>query len=104
MIYCRFIIDGVITLPIALYGFLIFPDLPATTKAFYLTEEARTRLFGCRLASYQCRSSVVLGFRNELWRMIVSSPNHLRSQMKDHLGTLFVASSEVGDGTLAVYS
>lgn len=36
----RFIIDGIITLPIALYGFLIFPDLPATTKAFYLTEEA----------------------------------------------------------------
>ncbi|KAG6911707.1 hypothetical protein DXG01_007957 [Tephrocybe rancida] len=36
-----FIIDGVITLPIALYGFLIFPDLPATTKAFYLTTEER---------------------------------------------------------------
>ena len=35
----RFIIDGVITLPIALYGFLIFPDVPANTKAFYLTEE-----------------------------------------------------------------
>ncbi|KAL4241411.1 MFS transporter superfamily protein [Abortiporus biennis] len=36
-----FIIDGVITLPIALYGFLIFPDVPATTRAFYLTEEER---------------------------------------------------------------
>ncbi|GBE79336.1 Pantothenate transporter liz1 [Sparassis crispa] len=36
-----FIIDGVITLPIAFYGFLVFPDLPATTKAFYLTEEER---------------------------------------------------------------
>lgn len=35
----RFIIDGVITLPIALYGFLVFPDVPATTKAFYLSEE-----------------------------------------------------------------
>jgi hypothetical protein len=34
-----FIIDGIITLPIALYGFLIFPDVPATTTAFYLTEE-----------------------------------------------------------------
>lgn len=103
MIYCRFIIDGVITLPIALYGFLIFPDLPATTKAFYLTEEARTRLFGCRLASYQYRSSVVLGFRNELWRMIVSSLSRLRSRMRGHLGTLFVVSSEVGGGMLAVY-
>lgn len=37
---CRsFIIDGVITLPIALYGFLVFPDVPTTTRAFYLTEE-----------------------------------------------------------------
>ncbi|THV08700.1 MFS general substrate transporter [Dendrothele bispora CBS 962.96] len=36
-----FIIDGVITLPIALYGFFFFPDVPATTKAFYLTEEER---------------------------------------------------------------
>ncbi|KDQ64712.1 hypothetical protein JAAARDRAFT_118003 [Jaapia argillacea MUCL 33604] len=35
-----FIIDGVITLPIALYGFIVFPDVPATTNAFYLTEEA----------------------------------------------------------------
>ncbi|KZP04351.1 MFS general substrate transporter [Athelia psychrophila] len=36
-----FIIDGIITLPIALYGFLVFPDVPATTKAFYLSEEER---------------------------------------------------------------
>ena len=35
----RFIIDGVITLPIALYGFLIFPDVPATTNVFYLSDE-----------------------------------------------------------------
>ena len=38
---CRFIVDGAITLPIALYGFLIFPDVPATTKAFYLSEEVQ---------------------------------------------------------------
>lgn len=36
-----FIIDGIITLPIALYGFLVFPDVPATTRAFYLSEEER---------------------------------------------------------------
>ncbi|PCH41303.1 MFS general substrate transporter [Wolfiporia cocos MD-104 SS10] len=36
-----FIIDGVITLPIALYGFLVFPNIPATTSAFYLTDEER---------------------------------------------------------------
>ncbi|APA08478.1 hypothetical protein SS1G_02173 [Sclerotinia sclerotiorum 1980 UF-70] len=32
-----FIIDGLITLPIALYGFFLFPDTPTTTSAFYLT-------------------------------------------------------------------
>lgn len=37
----RFIIDGIITLPIALYGLAIFPDVPATTKAFYLTQEVQ---------------------------------------------------------------
>ncbi|PFH52537.1 hypothetical protein AMATHDRAFT_139535 [Amanita thiersii Skay4041] len=36
-----FIIDGVITLPIALYGFLVFPNLPSATKAFYLSEQER---------------------------------------------------------------
>ena len=35
----RFIIDGIITMPIALYGFLVFPDVPATTKAFYLSKD-----------------------------------------------------------------
>ncbi|RDX53677.1 MFS general substrate transporter [Lentinus brumalis] len=36
-----FIIDGVITMPIALYGFFMFPDVPTTTKAFYLSDEER---------------------------------------------------------------
>lgn len=31
-------------MPIALYGFLMFPDVPTTTKAFYLSEEV-----GCPL-------------------------------------------------------
>lgn len=35
----RFIVDGIITLPIALYGYLVFPDVPAITNAFYLTDE-----------------------------------------------------------------
>ncbi|KAI1175800.1 major facilitator superfamily domain-containing protein [Nemania sp. FL0916] len=37
-----FIIDGLITIPVAIYGFLLFPDTPATTKAFYLTEAEKT--------------------------------------------------------------
>jgi MFS transporter, ACS family, pantothenate transporter len=37
-----FIIDGLITLPIALYGLLLFPDTPRTTKAPYLTGDERS--------------------------------------------------------------
>ncbi|KAL0582005.1 hypothetical protein V5O48_000063 [Marasmius crinis-equi] len=37
-----FIIDGIITLPIAFYGFFVFPDVPAVTKAFYLSDEERS--------------------------------------------------------------
>jgi len=36
-----FIIDGIITLPIAVFGFLYFPDLPETTTASYLTVEEK---------------------------------------------------------------
>jgi ACS family pantothenate transporter-like MFS transporter len=36
-----FLLDGVITLPVALYGFLLFPDTPATTTAPYLSPAER---------------------------------------------------------------
>ncbi|KAB2578868.1 putative pantothenate transporter protein [Lasiodiplodia theobromae] len=36
-----FIIDGLITLPVAIYGFLLFPDTPSTTKAPYLSASER---------------------------------------------------------------
>ncbi|TVY85406.1 Pantothenate transporter liz1 [Lachnellula suecica] len=36
-----FIIDGLITLPIAIYGLCLFPDTPSTTSAFYLTSSER---------------------------------------------------------------
>ncbi|KAF2196711.1 MFS general substrate transporter [Delitschia confertaspora ATCC 74209] len=36
-----FIVDGIITLPVALYGYLLFPDTPTTTTAPYLSEEEK---------------------------------------------------------------
>ncbi|KAF2758700.1 MFS general substrate transporter [Pseudovirgaria hyperparasitica] len=36
-----FIIDGIITLPIALYGFLLFPNTPSTCNAPYLSASER---------------------------------------------------------------
>ncbi|KAG5952878.1 hypothetical protein E4U53_007638 [Claviceps sorghi] len=37
-----FIIDGLLTVPIALYGVVFFPDTPQTTTAFYLTEAEKS--------------------------------------------------------------
>ncbi|KKK26298.1 putative MFS pantothenate transporter [Aspergillus rambellii] len=37
-----FIIDGLITVPIALYGLLLFPDTPTTTRAPYLSPSEKT--------------------------------------------------------------
>lgn len=33
-----FIIDGIITIPVALSGFLLFPGIPDSPKAFFLSE------------------------------------------------------------------
>lgn len=33
--------DGVISIPIAIWGFFGIPDLPHTTKAFYLNKDDR---------------------------------------------------------------
>ena len=37
-----FVIDFLITMPVAIYGFLFFPDTPSSTAARYLTPEERT--------------------------------------------------------------
>ena len=36
-----FIIDGLITLPVAIFGFISFPDLPENTKAPYFSAEEK---------------------------------------------------------------
>ena len=41
-----FIVDGVVSLPIALAGFLFIPDVPETSRAFYLDSDVRG--FFCR--------------------------------------------------------
>ncbi|KAF9469023.1 major facilitator superfamily domain-containing protein [Collybia nuda] len=58
-----FIIDGIITLPIALYGFLVFPDLPAITNAFYLSKEERL------LASRRLESEVQVARHPLSWNL-----------------------------------
>lgn len=36
-----FIVDGLLCVPVAIYGFLLFPDTPQTTKVPYLSEDER---------------------------------------------------------------
>jgi len=39
-----FIVDGIISLPIALLGYFILPDIPEIAKPFYLTKEVRFKI------------------------------------------------------------
>ncbi|KAF4341349.1 major facilitator superfamily transporter [Fusarium beomiforme] len=56
-----FIIDGLITIPIALYGFFLFPDTPHTTTAFYLSEEDRA-LAKSRVPPAEERPKLTFGY------------------------------------------
>lgn len=38
-----FIIDGLITIAVAVFGMVFFPDTPQQTTAFYLSQEERAR-------------------------------------------------------------
>lgn len=40
-----FIIDGIISLPIALAGFVVLPDVPEIAKPFYLSKKVRGVLY-----------------------------------------------------------
>ncbi len=56
-----FIIDGLITIPVAIYGYLFFPDTPATTQAAYLTDDEK-RLAVSRVPPVEDRSPLSLSF------------------------------------------
>lgn len=38
-----FIIEALMTIVVAIYGYFFFPDTPETTRAWYLSEEERER-------------------------------------------------------------
>ncbi|KAH9903556.1 MFS general substrate transporter [Xylariomycetidae sp. FL2044] len=56
-----FIIDGLITVPVAMYGFIFFPDTPTTTEAFYLTDSEKA-LAVSRVPPVEERSPLSLNF------------------------------------------
>jgi MFS transporter, ACS family, pantothenate transporter len=58
-------VDGIITLPIALYGFLLFPDTPSTTTAFYLTENEKA-LAQARVPEIHDRTPLTWGFMRKV--------------------------------------
>lgn len=44
-----FVIDGVISLPVAISGFFVLPDVPEISNPWYLSEEVC--LFACIISS-----------------------------------------------------
>jgi hypothetical protein len=45
--------DGVISIPIAIWGFFAIPDLPHTTRAFYWTEDVSGRQISTYLSYFR---------------------------------------------------
>lgn len=60
-----FIVDGLLTVPVATYGFLCFPDTPHTTTAFYLTDDER-RLAKSRVPLIEKDSPLTLAFAKKV--------------------------------------
>ena len=54
-----FIMDGVISMPIAIAGYFFLPDLPETSRARYFTAEVGNCFVVAVLVSY-CNANVVL--------------------------------------------
>lgn len=57
-----FIVDGLLTLPVALYGYLLFPDTPHTTTASYLSPAERTLAVARVPAVERRRPALTLAF------------------------------------------
>ncbi|KAH6608295.1 mfs pantothenate transporter [Trichoderma cornu-damae] len=56
-----FIIDGLLTIPVAVYGFIFFPDTPRNTTAFYLSDDEK-RLAVARVPVIEEHSPITLSF------------------------------------------
>ncbi|KAH6988227.1 major facilitator superfamily domain-containing protein [Ilyonectria sp. MPI-CAGE-AT-0026] len=61
-----FIVDGLLTIPVATYGFFFFPDTPNTTTAFYLTEDERQLAISRVPEVKEERTKISLGFAKKV--------------------------------------
>jgi len=62
-----FIVDGIISLPIALAGYFVLPDLPETTNARYMTQDVCfTLIKKCPLANTACQERILARKRMSL--------------------------------------
>ncbi|EEQ84489.1 MFS pantothenate transporter [Blastomyces dermatitidis ER-3] len=62
-----FIVDGLITVPIALYGLFLFPDTPATTTAPYLNAKQRALAIARAPEPLRERAPLSLGFVKKIF-------------------------------------
>ncbi|EAT82334.1 hypothetical protein SNOG_09999 [Parastagonospora nodorum SN15] len=77
-----FIIDGVIGLPIGIWGFLAFPDLPETTKVKYLSE-AEKKLSLSRLPPKKKDG------HNIAWRSLLKARLHEADHLRPRKASLW---------------
>lgn len=61
-----FIVDGLLTIPVATYGFFFFPDTPNTTTAFYLNENERKLAISRVPEVKEERTKISLGFAKKV--------------------------------------
>ncbi|KAK4686085.1 MFS transporter, ACS family, pantothenate transporter, partial [Tremellales sp. Uapishka_1] len=83
-----FVIDFCITIPVAAYGFLMFPGNPQTTKAFWLTEEERL-LCVARLPQTDYQPVTWSSFRRSLKRIVTTWRWYLFSALFSVSATAF---------------
>lgn len=65
------IINFAMTIPVAIYGFLMFPDTPHTVKAFWLTEEER-QLCLTRLPPTEHYVITWARFKASIWKVVTT--------------------------------
>lgn len=75
-----FIINFAMTIPVAIYGFLMFPDTPHTVKAFWLSEEERALCLS-RLPPSEHYVITWDRFKASIWKVVTTWRYYLFSAL-----------------------
>lgn len=91
-----FIIDGVITIPIALLGFLIMPDLPTTTKPSIFLSEAHLEIGKRRMEEVGRKPPSHFTKKKVSYLALRNVDNEMNLHLSDYLLRLHLAFLDFG--------